>query len=43
MLNVCNLHWNQIVIEEQVGKSMVELRMLTDRSKRVAEVVMIDV
>ena len=43
MLNVSNLHWNQIVIEKQVGKSLVEIRMLTDSSKRVAEVVMIDV
>ena len=43
MLNVSNLHWNQIVIEKQVGESLVEIRMLTDSSKRVAEVVMIDV
>jgi hypothetical protein len=43
MLNVCDLHWNQIVTEEQVGKSKVELRMLMDRSKHVADVVMIDV
>jgi len=43
MLNVSNLHWNQIVIEEQVEKNLVELRILTDSSKLVAEVVMIDV
>jgi hypothetical protein len=43
MLNVSDLHWNQIVIEEQVEKNLVELGKLTDSSKLVAEVVMVDV
>ena len=39
MLNVSNLLWNQIVIEEQVEKNLVELGILTDSSK----LVMVDV